>query len=646
VSVTPARSTPEDRAERSPEPAAVAAPAPSAGRPYAWLAAPVAAAALVAWASGVALDGSGVVRAPAVIALYAGSCVLAITPGVALLSVVARRRRLGPATGLGLLFAGAGIAAIVAFWAWFASPQLGRAFSAALLVACLAAIGVFGRRGDLGRLGLSVPLALAVAVGLLFTGLAFVQGGIAGNPARAIDYRYWLAADNEIPMQFATRVAAHLPLSGFLVGNWLSSDRPPLQTGFALLLWPLWDSGGRQVAYQLLATGLQACWVPALWVVFRVRGVPAGRVCAAVLATAATGAVFFNTVYVWPKMLAGGLALAALAILVSRDADDALAGTGILTAVALAALSMLAHGGTAFALIAFIPLAYRLRRRIPARSLAGCAVAAVALYLPWLLYQRYVNPPGDRLLKWQLAGVIPIVKTSAVQTIVHQYRSLSVEQLLANKWDNVYSLVANPAIWRTQHSDPAWIGGFLGFARISQLYSLLPATGPLLLGAAALLIPSARRALADVKPLAIVTGLALVVWIVLLWGGQRVPAIIHQAPYAAVVLFIGLCAVAVTALPRLLAGAILTCGLAWFIVSWVPGFGFRPADPNLPAGQPPDKAMILVCAVALAATAALAARVGQGIGDGGIPLRRGGAAARSRRGRRYQVAAGGQRAGD
>ena len=603
MSVTPAADTSGDQAERSPGPPSGTDPVQPAGRPYAWLAASVVAALLVVWGSGVSLDRSGVLRALAVTMMFAGLCVLTVTPGVALLSVVARRRRLGPATGLGLLFAGAGSAAMVAFWAWFVSPRLGRAAVAALLVASLVAIGVFGRRGELSRLGLSMPLALTAAVGLLYTGLAFVQGGITGTPARAIDYRYWLAADNEIPMQFATRIAEHLPLSGFLVGNWLSSDRPPLQTGFALLLWPLWHAGGRQLGYQLLATGLEACWLPALWVLLRVRGVPAGRVCAAVLATAATGAVFFNTVYVWPKMLAGGLALAAFAIIVSRDDDDRQAGAGVL-AVALAVLSMLSHGGTAFALIAFIPFVYQLRRRITIRSAVASAAAALALYLPWVLYQRFVNPPGDRLLKWQLAGVIPIVKTSAVRTIVDQYRSLSLHRLLANKWANVYTLVANPAMWHSQHSDTAWIGGFLGYARIAQLYSVLPATGPLLIGAAALLVPSARRALADLKPLVVFTLLAFAVWVVLLWGGG-VPTIIHQGAYASIVLFVGLCAVAVTALPRLLAGGILTCGLAWFIVSWVPGFGFGPADPRDAANRPLDGAMILVCVVALVAVAAL-----------------------------------------
>ena len=73
--------------------------------------------------------------------------------------------------------------------------------------------------------------------------------------------------------------------------------------------------------------------------------------------------------------------------------------------------------------------------------------------------------------------MIPIVKTSAVRTIVDQYRSLSLHRLLANKWANVYTLVANPAMWHSQHSDTAWIGGFLGYARIAQLYSVLRRPG-------------------------------------------------------------------------------------------------------------------------------------------------------------------------
>lgn len=572
------------------------------GRPYGWLAGPVAAVLLVAWGTSVNLGHtSSVIQGVATAGLFSGSCVLALTPGVALLSVVARRRPLGPATGLGLLFAGAGGAAMAGLWAWFASPLAGRVFSVILLVASVAAIGLFGRRGELRRLDLSTPLLLALAVGLAFTGLAFVQGGIGSlHPAQAIESRFWAKSDNILPLTFASHLAARLPLSGYMEGEWLFSDRPPLETGFALLQWPLW--GGHQpLGYQLLSTGLQVSWLPALWTVLRVRGLGAGRVSAVVLMTAATGAVFFNTIYVWPKMLAGALAVAALAILISRDDDDRWAGAGILAA-ALATLSMLAHGGTAFALIALAPFVYLERRRITARAVAVTAAVAAALYLPWTLFQHFVDPPGNRLVKWQLAGVIPVTREGVLSTIVHQYLSLSPTQLLVNKWDNVAALAAVPGIWSTQTSDPAWTSGFLGFARVAQLYDVLPAAGLLLLGLLALPFPSGRRVLAAARPAAVFAGLAAVVVVILEWGGP-IPAILHQGAYAVVILLIGLCALAVTALPRPLAFAVATANVAWFAVSWVPGLGFHPGTDKRGTTVPLDHAMLMVCLGGLALAA-------------------------------------------
>lgn len=564
-----------------------------AGRPYAWLAGTVVSVLLVAWGASVNLGHtSSVIQGVATAGLFSGSCVLALTPGVALLSVLARRVRLGPATGLGLLFAGAGVAAMAGLWAWFASPLAGRAFSVILLVVSVAAIGLFGRRGELRRLDLSTPLLLALAVGLAFTGLAFLQGGIGSvHPGEAIETRFWAKSDNLLPLTFASHLAAHLPLSGYMQGQWLFSDRPPLETGFALLQWPLWG-GHQQLGYQLLSTGLQVSWLPALWTVLRVRGLGAGRVSAVVLMTATTGAVFFNTIYVWPKMLAGSLALAALAILISRDDDDRRAGAGIL-AVVLVTLSMLAHGGTAFALLALAPFVYRERRRITARAVAACAVAAAALYLPWTLFQHFVDPPGNRLIKWQLAGVIPVTREGVLSTIVHQYLSLSPAQLLVNKWDNVAALAAVPGIWRTQTSDPAWTSGFLGFARIAQLYDVLPAAGLLLLGLLALLLPSGRRVLAAAAPLAVFTALAAVVVAILEWGGP-IPAILHQGPYAVVILLVGLCALAVTALPWPLASAVAAASAAWFAVSWIPGLGFHPGTDKPGGTVPLDHAMLMV----------------------------------------------------
>ena len=585
------------------EPSEPSQPSEPTGRPYGWLAGPMAAALLVAWGASVNLGHtSSVIQGVATAGLFSGSCVLALTPGVALLSVVARRRRLGPATGLGLLLAGAGGAAMAGLWAWFASPLAGRVLAVILLVASVAAIGLFGRRGELRRLDLSTPLLLALAVGLAYTGLAFVQGGIGSpHPAEAIEARFWAKSDNILPLTFASHLAAHRPLSGYLEGEWLFSDRPPLETGFALLQWPLWR-GHTQLGYQLLSTGLQVSWLPALWTVLRVRGLGAGRVSAVVLMTAATGAVFFNTIYVWPKMLAGSLALAALAILISRQDDDRWAGAGILAA-ALATLSMLAHGGTAFALLALAPLVYQQRRRVTVRAVAvGAAVAAV-LYLPWTLFQHFVDPPGNRLMKWMLAGVIPVTRKGVLDTTLHQYLSLSLPQLLVNKWDNVAALAAVPRIWPTQTSDPAWTSGFLGIARIAQLYDVLPAAGLLLLGLLALLFPSGRRALAATRPLAAFTALAAAVWVIVEWGGARVPTILHAGPYAVVILLVGLSALAVTALPWPLAAAVATASVAWFAISWIPGLGFHPGTDKPGTTVPLDHAMLMICLGGLALAA-------------------------------------------
>jgi hypothetical protein len=327
--------------------------------------------------------------------------------------------------------------------------------------------------------------------------------------------------------------------------------------------------------------------------------------------------MFLNTVYVWPKMLAGALTLAALAIVVSRDSADRWRGAGVLVAM-LAALSLLAHGGTVFALLALaafaIPLVVPLRRKLTAGTVvagAAAAVAVAALYLPWLLYQRFVDPPGNRLVKWMLAGVIQVDRRGSLRTIVERYRSLSLSQLLTNKWHNAATLVASPGIWHRQGADAAWIGGFLGYARIAGVNNLLPATGPLLLGAVALLLPSARRRLADAKPLAAFTALAIAAWVVLLWGGQSwvglITTQVHQGPYAAVVLFIGLCALAVTALPPVFRAVVLTASAAWFAVEWLPGLAWRPADQKTPASSPVDWSMAIVCGCALAAIIVIAA---------------------------------------
>jgi hypothetical protein len=580
-------------------------------RAWAWTLGPVVLAVLARTASRVHLAVAGApTSALAVVVLYIGAAVIAVTPGVALLSVFARRRALSPAIALGLLLAGSGGAAMAAFWAWFASPGFGRLFDVALGGTSVLVIAVFGRRGDLRDAGLSVPMLLGLAIGLAYTGLAFIQGdGLAHVPLLAVSKTYWYTADNKLPLILAQMVAAHEKLSGYMVGGWLASDRPPLQSGYALAQWPLWGTAGQEAGYQLLSTGLSASWLPALWVVLRSRGFGQWRVLIAALATTLTGFVLVSDVYVWPKMLAGTFALGALAIVASLDETDR-RPLGWILAVTLATLSMLAHGGTIFALIALVLFVLWRRTRIPLRALAASVVPAAACYVPWMLFQRFVDPPGDRLLKWQIAGVIVPDSRGFLKTLVMQYQALSFHQLLINKWTNVAALVANPFVWHTLNPEYAWRSGFLGLARLAELNDLLPAAGLLLLGVVALAFKPSRRALAPAAPLAAMCGVAIVGWVILLWGSQGISTINHQGAYAVIVLFIALCALAVTYLPWPAAALLLAGHAVWFAVCWVPGLGFTPAAGNqTPSSMQFSHTMLLVCLAGLGLAAAAIARL-------------------------------------
>jgi len=229
-----------------------------------------------------------------------------------------------------------------------------------------------------------------------------------------------------------------------------------------------------------------------------------------------------------------------------------------------------------------------------------------------MLFQRFVDPPGNRLLKWQFAGVTKVDSRGFMQTLVTQYQALSVPQLLSNKWANVEALVASPLVWRTLAPEPAWRTGFLGLARLAALNDLLPAAGLLLLGVAALAFTSSRRALAPAAPLGVVCGIAIAVWVILLWGTayNGITAINHQGAYAVVVLFIALCALAVTCLPWPAATLLLAGDAAWFAVSWVPGLGFTPAAPaETPLEMQFSPAMLIVCLAGLILAAAAIAQL-------------------------------------
>lgn len=126
------------------------------------------------------------------------------------------------------------------------------------------------------------------------------------------------------------------------------------------------------------------------------------------------GVHLLNTFFVWPKLLAAAYALGWIAFLFSKPL---ISRTAPIAAGVLLGLSLLSYGGTIFmvpALLFALPL---LGRRFPARNVFLPLAIALVLSLPWLAYQKFHDPPGDRLIKWHLVNVQVIDNRGSWQAI-------------------------------------------------------------------------------------------------------------------------------------------------------------------------------------------------------------------------------------
>ena len=369
--------------------------------------------------------------------------VLTVLPGVGAVAFAARRGARDVPSLLGLGMVSMGLAAYVTFWSYFAAPLLGQACAMAipgilLLVAirCRTALS-----GDLlNRLATPVMLWALGVVFLLFLG--FIHGGTDRPLAlAAVRFSHHLPDDNVLPRYFSEPLYLYghrgLP---FQVRDWLSSDRPPLQMGFVVAHRPFgWDTSG--LHYQVIGVILQQMWIPAMWALLVAARTGVATRAMIMVALLVSDLTIVNGFFVWPKMLAAAYVLAATAFILSDRWGAARrdAGTAVLVA-ALLGFAMLAHGATVFAILALACVAAA--RGLPTVKwmAAGCAIGLVLL-LPWTLYQRYVDPPGNRLVKWLIAGVPLPDERGALQTLRDSYTTIGIRGALANKKANYLTLL-------------------------------------------------------------------------------------------------------------------------------------------------------------------------------------------------------------
>lgn len=368
------------------------------------------------------------------------SFVLLILPAFAA-AAFAIRNGLRDLLSLGLLqLASIGAYGYLFFVLWFIAPVLGHLLSLLvppLLLVCLA--WAWRRLDAAGRRTLKkllLPLALVCAASLLILSAGFVYGGLDKPLDTAAQrFSHLLPPDNTIPYLFAEGVrGGRVPKP--LQADWLSSDRPPLQTGLVLAQYG-YVSYPRVLGYQIISVVAQSLWIFGAWLFLAALDLDPRAIALVLAVSVLSGFVFLNSFYVWPKLLAAAFMLGSFAILFTSRYRSLL-GSPFLCVLsgALLAFSMLSHGGSAFAAIGAALTLLILRRFVPLKSVLWFALSAFLLYLPWICYQKFYDPPGDRLLKMHLADVISIDSRSVPEAVRDAYSSLSPQRYFANKLAN------------------------------------------------------------------------------------------------------------------------------------------------------------------------------------------------------------------
>jgi hypothetical protein len=301
------------------------------------------------------------------------------------------------------------------------------------------------------------------------------------------------------------------------------------------------------------------------------------NVIAWILASCLTsGFVLINTFFVWPKLLAAAYIIGALALVLAPKTLQArwVAALGGI----LVALGLLAHGGSLFAILGAVVSVCILRIRVPLRSVALLLAAAIVLYLPWLWYQKFYDPPGDRLLKLHLGDIQTVDSRPLGQALVDAYRAKTAKQIYDNKWSNwITAIDRNREYWSslwlilksTWTGDTAMQIKSAAWLRALHFLAFVPTLGFFGLGIPGLLLGVFRRFRTHYWRVAVQLSIFILVtvllWCLLMFGPST--TVIHQGTYVTVLLALAACCLSLYSVSPNLARAVVALqALLTFVV--------------------------------------------------------------------------------
>src|SRR5262249_2458221 len=147
---------------------------------------------------------------------------------------------------------------------------------------------------------------------------------------------------------------------------------------------------------QLSAITILAIWSVVLYCFcLRFGGASAGYV---VFLAFVTSFFFFNTVYIWPKLLGAIYVLVAFGLLAEMREKPAVPSANLALVVLSGALAYLSHASNALAVIALAAVFAGTIRRQGFSEILMASLAGLVCIAPWIWWQIYVQPGGDALI--------------------------------------------------------------------------------------------------------------------------------------------------------------------------------------------------------------------------------------------------------
>jgi hypothetical protein len=312
----------------------------------------------------------------------------------------------------------------------------------------------------------------------------------------------------------------------------------------------------------VVAAFLQATYLLGAWGLLVAADVPAVPRRLTMLGACLMPTAVVNTFYTWPKMLPVGCLLLVCALLFCRKpADRREEGLCGVLLGGLTALAILSHGASAFMIIGLAIGAAMVSAWPSLKTTLYGAGTLAGMYMPWMLYQKFVDPPGNRLLKLQLAGVADVDARPILTTLADSYGALTWHDYIGGKLANLTTLIGS---WPRHLADLAAIvvrqdASRAASARSDDFFQLLPSLHAFSLAlicalGLAWLLPNAQRRIVLSLLVTVAATCAVFVLLIFPTGGTTN----HVGSYA-VQIVLALVAVMVPALRCPALAAIFLC---------------------------------------------------------------------------------------